>query len=280
MTADKAPHHTNRVARYYEQNTSSFLLLGSDGGSSAIHIALWPEGVNTVEDAMNVAHDLIYKAIQDTPIPITRVADLGCGVGSALLYLRNRLPTDTQLEGLTIGTLNKHQIHTINDSQIRIQSGDFHKAASLLPQCEFAFAIEAFAHAAAPDQFFQQVGQLLPPGGRLVIIDDICTTEKPPSKYLNRYRSNWLTPSVLPLSTLDKYATKAGLVRTETKNLTPWIHLGRPRDVLLRWSLPLWSWTARWWNYAKSMQGGDARQRCLENNETEFTMLIYEKQDA
>jgi cyclopropane fatty-acyl-phospholipid synthase-like methyltransferase len=278
MTIDKASDHTERVTRYYEQNTSTFLRLGNDGGSAAIHIALWPEGVDTVEAAMNVAHDLIYEAIQENSTPVTRVADLGCGVGSALLYLHDRLPMNVQLEGLTIGTLSDAQIQAMNRSRVHIQHGDFHKAASLLPQCEFAFAIEAFAHAADPARFFQEVGKLLVPGGRLVIIDDTCTSDKTPSATLNCYRTNWLTPSVLPLSTLDKYASQAGLMRTETKNLTSWIQLGRPRDKLLRWSLPLWAWTSPWWNYAKSMRGGDARQRCLETNETEFSILTYEKQ--
>lgn len=277
MTPDNASQHTDRVTRYYEQNTSAFLRFGKDAGSEAIHIALWPEGVETLEAAMNVAHDLIAEAIQSTSIPVTRIADLGCGVGSALLYLRDHLSPEIHLEGLTIGTLNEAQIRTINDSQIRIQHGDFHQASTLLPPCEFAFAIEAFAHAADPAQFFLEVGELLVAGGRLVLIDDTCTSDTAASKTLDCYRSNWLVPSVLSVATLDQYAAQAGLIRIETKDLTPWIHLGRPRDKLLRWSLPFWSWTSRWWNYAKSMRGGDARQRCFESNETEFSMLVYKK---
>ena len=230
MTLDNAAQHTAQVSRYYEQNTSSFLRFGKDAGSEAIHIALWPEGVDTLEAAMNGAHDLVVESIQGTTTPITRVADLGCGVGSALLYLRHHMPEKVQLEGLTIGTLNATQLNAINDSQIRIQQGAFHQAASLLPPCEFAFAIEAFAHSADPAQFFLEAGKLLVPGGRLVLIDDTCTSDTVPSKALDCYRANWLAPSVLPIATLDRYAAQAGLTRTETKNLTPRIHLGRPRD--------------------------------------------------
>jgi SAM-dependent methyltransferase len=272
--------HTEKVARYYQRNTSSFLRLGDDGGSSAIHIALWPEGVHTVEEAMNVAHQLVHKAIEQIPVPVHRVADLGCGVGAALRYLSHTLPDHLLFEGLTIGTLSTAQINAMQASRIRIQAGDFHEAASLLPSCEAAFAIEAFAHSINPGRFFAEAAALLTPGGRLVIIDDICTHNSPPSAALQCYRANWLVPSVQPLSVLDGHATSAGLVRIENRNLTDWIRLGRPRDKWLRWSMPLWGWTARWWDYARAMRGGDARQRCLESDETRFSMLIYERPET
>ena len=125
----KNPSHVDAVERYYARNTKAFLRLGENEGVPAIHIALWPEGVDTVAEAMQVAHRLVLERISE--IPLKRVADLGCGMGSALAYLDHHLPTTVELHGLTLGT---PVLPTTEDSRISIQHGDFHQADDVLPQ--------------------------------------------------------------------------------------------------------------------------------------------------
>ena len=50
--------HLQHVKNYYERNTKKFLKFGHNQGATAIHAALWPEGIQEVHDALNVAHQL------------------------------------------------------------------------------------------------------------------------------------------------------------------------------------------------------------------------------
>jgi len=266
----KQPSHVDAVERYYERNTKAFLRLGENEGVPAIHIALWPEGVETVADAMQVAHQLILDTIKAQPLK--RVADLGCGMGAALAYLDDHLPREVELHGLTLGTpvLTRGQ-----DTRIHIQHGDFHQSDTLLPTCSAAFCIEALAHANDPEQFFAAAGRLLEPGGRLLVMDDVVMHNNAPSRHLDTYRAHWLAPGVQPLDAMVRWASEAGLTLERSQDLTPWIRLGRPRDRLIRWTRPLWSWLTRFSDYAKSLSGGDARQRCLQAGETNFRLLVF-----
>ncbi len=271
--------HVEGVRAFYAQNTEAFLRLGAHGGTAAIHIALWPEGTERIEQAMNVANDLVLSVVSEVSIPVQRILDLGCGVGASLHYLAQALPDEVQLQGLTVCPEQARwaREHNPDAARVDVQAGDFHDAASRMQVGQVAYAIEAFAHAASPGRFFEQAALLIETGGRLVIIDDVCATTDAPSKALRTYRDNWMVPSVQPHAVLDPLAEAVGFRRIHTQDLTPWLKLGRPRDRWLRWSLPLWGWTASWWNYAKSMKGGDARQRCLEQGETRFSMVVYER---
>ena len=269
MTTER-PSHVDAVERYYARNTKAFLRLGDNEGVPAIHIALWPDGVDTVADAMQVAHRLILDTIQSQPLK--RVADLGCGMGAALAYLDAHLPHDVELHGLTLGT---PVLARGDDSRIHIQHGDFHRSDETLPTCSAAFCIDAIAHAHDPEQFFAAAGRLLEPGGRLLVMDDVVMHNKAASKHLDTYRAHWLAPGVQPLDSLVHWANAAGLSLENNRDLTPWIRLGRPRDRLIRWTRPLWAWMTRFSEYAKSLSGGDARQRCLETGETNFRLLVF-----
>jgi len=268
--SDDTANHRDEVEHYYRRNTKAFLRLGENDGVPAIHIALWPEGTQTLAEAMNVAHRLICERIE--PLNPGRVADLGCGMGSALAYLDQHLSADVELYGLTLGT---PETQNLDPGRIQIQQGDFHHSDELLPPCSAAFCIEAIAHSDDPATFFDAAAQLVEKNGKLLIIDDVVMHTDTPSKSLTTYRSHWLAPGVQPLDHMIEWADKAGFTLTHNQNLTPWIRLGRPRDHLIRWSRPFWSWLTPCSEYAKSLSGGDARQRCLQTGETEFRLLEF-----
>ena len=118
-------------------------------------------------------------------------------------------------------------------------------------------------------------GQLLEPNGRLIILDDVVMHDAPASGNLETYRAHWLAPGVQPLGSIIEWANAAGLVLHSSQNLTPWIHLGRPRDQWIRRTRPLWAWLTHCSEYAKSLSGGDARQQCLASGETQFQLLEF-----
>lgn len=269
-------HHVDDVSHYYQRNTKAFLRLGENDGYPAIHIALWPEGVTTVPEALAVAHGLVLDALQRHDGPLRRVVDLGCGMGAALAYLHDRLDSNVALEGLTLGT-PPPKLTAQDADRIRIQEADFHRADEFVPSCSAAFCIEAVAHSGDLDAFFGAVSRALEPGGRLIVMDDFAVSTRAPSRPLVRYRAHWLAPGVRPLSEVRRIAGAHGLRLDAERDLTPWIRLGRPRDKLIRWTRPLWGWLCRFSEYAKSLSGGDARQRCLRSGETRFQMLEFVK---
>jgi hypothetical protein len=87
---------------------------------------------------------------------------------------------------------------------------------------------EAFSHCPDPDVFFSvQVG-VLPPGSRLVIIDDCLsdgfpegTTSARQRRLLDNYRRNWLLPGLRAVSVLKSIAEENGFHLIKDQNLTP-----------------------------------------------------------
>ena len=84
-TGDEPEAH---VRRYYDANTWKFLLTGSQ---RAIHRELWGPGVTNRRGAVHHAHALVLDELGPDD---RRVLDLGCGVGTAALYLADRMPVD------------------------------------------------------------------------------------------------------------------------------------------------------------------------------------------
>src|SRR5215213_3886575 len=77
-----------RVRHYYDANTWKFLLTGSQ---RAIHRELWGPGVTNRAQAVHHAHALVLDELREDD---RRVLDLGCGVGTAALYLAERRPVE------------------------------------------------------------------------------------------------------------------------------------------------------------------------------------------
>ena len=80
----------NRVRDYYQANTWKFLLFGAEG---AIHRELWAPGVTSKGEAVHHVHGLVLEELRKVNSEgRARVLDLGCGVGSAALFLAERAP--------------------------------------------------------------------------------------------------------------------------------------------------------------------------------------------
>ena len=161
----------DRVRDYYDANTWKFLLTG---GQRAIHRELWGPGVTTEAEAVQHAHELVLEAL---PADSRRVLDLGCGVGTAALYLAQRRPVE--VVGVSIspdpGTTSRRlrRPQRAPRGSVRFVTGDFTALPEDLTGFDLAFAIESFVHADPTSAFFAEAARALRPGGTLVVIDDV-----------------------------------------------------------------------------------------------------------
>ena len=282
--------NSQSVKKYYDNNTGFFLKLGQNANSQNIHSALWAEGVDELSVAINYSNELIFQELSKLQSlnknQTLRVLDLGCGVGSGLFYLANKLTNSTQFYGITISAkqaqIAHDHIRQMQQQHCFIFEGDFQKLDDRIPMVDIAYAIEAFIHSPDADVFFQQISSKLKPGGKLIIIDDVATHSL--ARYsskegfiLEEFKKNWMGASLLTEKKIRELAIKHHISLSKNKNLTSYLPLNRPRDIFIRILLKFTKSIFKKNDYFKSLIGGDARQKALLRNLISYQLLIFEK---
>jgi cyclopropane fatty-acyl-phospholipid synthase-like methyltransferase len=209
-------------------------------------------------------------------------------VGSSLFYLAEKLPSVQKFTGISISNKQvataNHHIPAGMEDRIQFVEGDFLQVSDFVQQTDIAFSIEAFAHSENALEFFKEVGKIIPPKGRLVIIDDVLTEYEPEaltadhSTLINTYKACWLLPSLHSLSELQQFSEKAGFALKNEKDLTALLKIRRPRDRFISFFLLFLSKLADYSYYWKSLKGGDAKQRCYQKGLTAYKCLVFEKE--
>jgi SAM-dependent methyltransferase len=281
MDPADATRHARLVRDYYDRNTRRFLRWGKDEGTGNLHGALWPPEVSSLGAAMHFSNELMAREIEQCPNPVNRVLDLGCGVGGSLFYLGRRLPGVRCFTGVSLSPVQinraRQRIPETQRSRFHFEEGCFLQLPAERFKTDFSYAIEAFAHGTHPDAFFGVQATVLPPGGRLAIIDDFLSDElHTEGRLLGIYRRNWLLPGLRGLAALKSLAAEKGLRLIKDQDLTPYLRLGRPRDraisLLVRWLGP---WMERD-TYLRALLGGDAKQKCYRQGLIHYRLLVFE----
>src|SRR4051794_11653083 len=185
------------VRDYYDANTWKFLLAGSR--QRAIHRELWGPGVASRGEALHHTHALVLDQLGADD---RRVLDLGCGVGTAALYLAQRRPVD--VVGVSISPAQVRLADRFAAragglaGSVRFAGADFTELPSDLTGFDLAFAIESFVHADPAAAFFDQAARALRPGGALVVVDDVRDGDRD-DPALDDVRAGWHAPSLLAL---------------------------------------------------------------------------------
>jgi SAM-dependent methyltransferase len=291
MDPAQTTRHARQVREYYDHNTERFLRWGKDEGTANLHGALWPPEVTSLREAMHYSNELVAREIEQCPIPVNRVLDLGCGVGGSLFYLGRRLPrvrcfTGISLSPLQIDSARQRTLETLKN-RFQFEEGCFLKLPTERFKADFSYSIEAFTHCPDAGAFFGVQARVLPPGGRLAIIDDCLIDEMDPGglsarhvRLLGIYRRNWLLPGLRGRTTLKSIADEKGFRLIKDQNLTPYLRLGRPRDkaisLLVRLLGPLMERNT----YLRSLLGGDAKQKCYLEGLIHYRLLVFEKRAA
>ncbi len=184
---ERPPRTTQSIRRYYEQNTRLFFALGSSPAAYSIHRALWMEGIETQDDALNASNRLLLAAAQGINASgCLRLLDLGCGIGGTLFYLLERLPKPALGVGLTISPIQA-RLAWRRAGQLGLdRSCLFVEADFLAPPLpvgfDLVYSVEAFVHAVDPQRYLAQAARLLYPGGRLILIDDFLAQSPVPEQ--------------------------------------------------------------------------------------------------
>jgi SAM-dependent methyltransferase len=286
-TADET-QHARQVRAYYDQNTERFLRWGKDEGTCNLHGALWPPEVTSLGEAMHHSNELVAREIEQCPYPVNRVLDLGCGVGGSLFYLGRRLTRVRFFTGISLSPLQinsaRRRIPQTQKNRFHFEEGSFLQLPTERFKADFSYSIEAFTHCPDPGAFFGVQAGVLPPGGRLAIIDDCLSDETDPGglparhvRLLGIYRRNWLLPGLRGRTALKSIADEKGFRLIKDQNLTPYLRLGRPRDraisLLVRLLGPLMERDT----YFRSLLGGDAKQKCYREGLIHYRLLVFEK---
>src|SRR4051794_28461122 len=261
------------VSDYYDANTWKFLLAG---GERAIHREPWGPGVTSRGEAVHHTHALVLNQLGPGD---RRVLDLGCGVGTAALYLAARRPVD--VVGVSISPAQVRLADRFAargrplQGSVRFLVADFTALPSGLSGFDLAFAIESFVHADPAAVFFDQAARALRPGGALVVIDDVRNGDRYDAA-LGDVRAGWQAPSLLSVAEAEALAADAGLALVASHDLSSLQRLGRPRDRFIHAVLPLLRSVRSRSMWAQSLIGGDALQHCHRAGVLEYRMLRFE----
>ena len=261
------------VRDYYDANTWKFLL---SGGERAIHRELWGPGVTSPGEAVHYTHAVVLDQLGPAD---RRVLDLGCGVGTAALYLARRRPVE--VVGVSISPAQVRLADRFAargaplQGRVRFAIADFTALPGDLTGFDLAFAIESFVHADPAAAFFDPVARALRPGGTLVIVDDVLARDGD-DPALDDVRAGWHAASLLSVAEAEALAADAGLALVASHDLSAMQRLGRPRDRLIHAALPLLRRAGRRSMWAQSLVGGDALQHCHRAGLLEYRMLRFE----
>ena len=267
------------VRRYYDAIPWKFLLSGSE---RALHRELWGPGVADRAGAVHHVHALVLGELAPDD---RRVLDLGCGVGTAALYLARRRAVEVIGVSISPEQVRLGQRYAERDSgllgSVRFVVADFTDLPDDLTGFDLAFAIESFVHATDAAAFFDEAARALRPGGALVVVDDVFTEVGAASAdpRLDDFRAGWHAPNLLTVEAAESMAAEQGLVLQESRDLSSMQRMGRPRDRLVRAAQPVLRRMRGRSMWADSMVGGDALQRCHRAGLLEYRLLRFVRRE-
>lgn len=274
---------TEKIAHYYDANTSHFLRFGGGGATAAIHRAIWVPGVTNREQAFSYLNVWVAQAMQPllTAAPVgVHLLDLGCGVGGTATWLAQTL--GIRVTGVTLSAaqveIARNRAQELGlTGQVNFILGDFSKLPTLA-SVQAACAIESFVHAEDARAFFAMAARQIQPGGRLVICDDFLNPPHPARalRWINRFVHGWHLNNLLPVTTVEKLAAEAGFHLIEAQDLSPYL---RSYNSLWLWLVTAVTRLPLRWAYWQNLSGGTALQVCVKKGWTTYRAMVWERRD-
>lgn len=290
------------VQGYYDRNTARFLRYGQGGAAGIIHRAVWAPGVEGREEALQYVNRRVAERAAATGA--VRSLDAGCGVGATMRELLERGAGERATPGVTGVTISPVQARaaraflarTAGDrssgSTWNIRIGDFcdrpfMRSLADAGPFDLVYFIESFIHAPCGEALLEIVAEILRPGGRLIICDDVLTTpseaeqreeardRKQARRFIREYREGWHVANLRSIQEITAMAEGAGFSAPTWEDLTPYLELGRPRDVAIRALVPLLRLLPLPFAWRDNFIGGNAIQECLRRGVIGYAFLEF-----
>jgi len=264
--------HQDAVMNYYQRTTRWFLRFGQTRQTGAIHRAVTLPDVDAPSPTETI-HALIDQELRHLTTGSVAV-DLGCGVGSALEYMRQHHPDWGVLWGITLSRVQAEIAHHHGYAVIQ---GSFHQLPVIADGADAAWAIDSLIHSDDPAQFFREIGRYLRIGGILIICDDMAQNVSP-SPMMRLFQHGWFAPNLVSPETHQQYAAIAGFRLRTVRDLTQGIHIRALPWWLAQfigWCRPVWQWST----LLRSMVGSMALQQCLADGSIRYMMMVFEKNE-
>jgi len=147
---------------------------------------------------------------------------------------------------------------------------------------DLAIAVESFLHVEGLLEHLPLLASRLRPGGTLVVVDDMISrlgTSEPHTRrqrrWLREFRKGWYAHGLTEMEQFVAAAGDAGLTLLESRDLTPFLELDRPRDLLVRPVISALRWLPirpQWFN---NLLGGNALQLALKSHLLGYYFLVF-----
>ncbi len=274
----------SNVRDYYDANTWKWLVSGTAG---ALHRELWGPGTSDRNDAVHYVHRRVLDRVTELcPSGRARVVDFGCGVGAGAVYLAEHIAAD--VHGISLSPRQvahaerrARQRQSALAGTCRFYEADFCRlpwpVVERVAGADLVYAIESFVHADSASAFFDQVAQVLRPGGLLVLVDDVLTSsgvQADGHPAIAEFQTGWQVGSLLSAPRAVELAAASGLALVSRTSLSGYMRLGRPRDRVVTALQPVLRHGQRYSHWCRSLVGGDALQRCHRAGLLDYDELV------
>lgn len=283
-TLTKARFDIGDIRRYYDRHTPSFIRFGQGGSAGAIHRAVWGPGITTRLQAFHYVDDQIAELARSllSTSAMPHLVDLGCGVGTSLCYLAERLPI--RGTGITLSPVQARlaaqriQRARLSDRVTCIE-GDYCDVPPSVGPADLAYAIESFVHGPAPHRVLAECGRLVRPGGLLVVCDDFrrSTARGAAMRAIDRFRRGWRINTLLSQDELRALARTAGFEHQSTVDLSSALEIRRARDRAINVLGAVVGWLPFGTTRLDYLLGGSALQECLAHGWIGYDLTVFRR---
>lgn len=273
----------SEAKKFYDESPAKFTRFSHARHVLAIRRAVWGEGVETRNDAVEYVNHLIFEAARTHVEGPASFLDLGCGLGGSLLYMSAR--GAGQSYGVTISGVQavtaRKNLAAAGVDNVEIHRASFADLPPLRSRPDVAFAIESFVYCDDLEGFFRGLADTLGRAGLVIICDDLLAHDRrrtdAEQRHVDEFISGWKTGPLFTAEAVTVAAEAQGFDLAQAHDLTGQLELSRPRDKAIKVGVTVARALRLRSSWLDMLRGGDALQWCLRNDVLSYRFLVFKK---